>query len=467
MFSKKPGLVIGPVLFVIVLFLPIDGIAYEAKIVLAITALMAVWWITETVPLFVTSLIPIVLFPIFSVQNVSETALYYVDKVVILFLGGFVIAIAVERSNLHKRIALNILQLFGAKSHHVIGGFILVTGCLSAWMSNTATAILMLPIAMALISRVDENSRKNFAVCLVVCVAYAASLGGVATIIGTPPNAVLVSISEKMTSVDVDFGKWMLIGVPISAVSLIVLWVYITRLSRLENFVIGGSVKIIKEEIRELGELSKQEKIVLAVFLSTAAAWVSRGLVWKEYLPFIEDHTIAIISAVILILTWIKKTDQSANLKIASKIQWKVLILIGGGLALAGGFTATGLDVWISSQLGFVSSLSLFLVIMVVVAITIFSGEIMSNTAGAALLIPVMASLSTTLDVPPLLLMMPVAIATSFSFIMPVGTPPNAIAIGSGQVTPKQMARIGLPLNIIGVFLVTIMTFLLIPIVWP
>lgn len=466
--TRIVGLFVGPILFAIVFFLPIEGLDILPKFVLGIALWMATWWITEAIPLYATSLIPLALFPILGVGKIENIFLSYVDKIVILFLGGFLLAKAIEISNLHKRFALNILKTFGTKPKYLIGAFILVTASLSAWLTNTATTLLILPIAIAVISQIQDSSQKSrFAPCLLLCVAYSASLGGLATLIGTPPNALFASMSESLAGIEVSFAQWMIIGVPVSAVSLLVLWLYMVNFAKLGNSPIAGTREVILQELSKLGRMVRDEKIITVIFAATAIAWISRGLLWKEYFPFIEDYTIVLVAVIVLlVLPSAKKHQRLLDLKSTKKIPWGVLVLIGGGLALAGGFNASGLDLWIADQLSFVSGMPYFVIILVIVAVTIFSGELMSNTAGAALLMPIMASLATTIDVNPILLMVPVVIATSYGFIMPVATPPNAIVIGSGYVTTKNMAKFGLPLNIISILLLTILMTTLIPLIW-
>ena len=466
--TKIIGLLVGPMLFATVIFFPIEGLGFLPKFVLGVALWMAIWWITEAIPLYGTSLIPLVLFPILGVNNIENVFLSYVDKIILLFLGGFLLAKAIELSNLHKRFALNILKTFGTKPKNLIGAFIIVTASLSAWLTNTATVLLILPIAIAVISHVHEPSEKSrFGTCLMLCVAYSASLGGLATLIGTPPNALFASMAESLVGIEVSFAKWMIIGVPVSAISLVVLWFFMVNFAKLGDRPIAGTKKVIIEELKKLGKMMRDEKIVTIIFVSTAVAWISRGMLWKEYLPFVEDYMIALVAAAILLsLPSANRHRRLLDLNSARKIPWGVLVLIGGGLALAGGFTASGLDLWLADQLSFVSEMNYFLVVLVVIAVTIFSGELMSNTAGAALLMPIMVSLSTTIEVDPILLMVPVAIATSYSFIMPVGTPPNAIVIGSGHVTPKKMAKIGFPLNIINIVLLSVLMTTLVPLIW-
>lgn len=559
--TKKIGLALGPILFVVILLLPInDGdssdssinngsnipqsptntLSFSAKLVLATTIWMATWWITEAIPIYVTAFLPIIIFPSLSITGLGQTAANYADRIIFLFLGGFILAKAVEKTQLHRRFALNILNVFGTTPKYIVAAFMLVTGILSAWMSNTATTMLMLPIAAAVISQIgigrevrskknriksdnpeenysyEKNDDKNtdkgkdtqnteeeqnqqqsrFGLCLMLSIAYSASIGGLATLIGTPPNAIFASLSKSMLDIDISFGQWLLIGMPISGISLIVAWLYMVHLGVKITDIksIGQEKEIIKQKIKEIGKITKDEKIVAAVFIATATAWMTRGLVWGDLVPMIDDSTIAIAAAFSLFLIPSSKSlsssvsdeksnhdlyqnDKINNSKIqlqnksqrildwetAVTIPWGVLILIGGGLALAHAFTETGLDQWISNQLLFVENLNYILIVLVIVALGVFFSEIASNTASAALLIPIAVSLASSISIDPLLLMIPLTMATTFGFIMPVGTPPNAIVFGSKYVTAPKMAKAGFPLDMIGIIMVTILTTLMVP----
>lgn len=517
---KKIGLFLGPILFIIVLFIPIpqiDDLSLSSKIVLATTLWMAAWWITETIPIYITALLPLIIFPSLGVMGFSELSNSYADRIIFLFLGGFLLAKAVEKTGLHKRFAYEILKIFGTSPTRIIAGFMLVTWVLGAWMSNTATAILMLPIALAILTMLPEGKTKErFVVCLLLAVAYSANISGVTTLIGTPPNAIFASLAGSISGVEVTFSQWLLIGAPISGISLLVIYQYLIRfgskITDMKQDVFGDKLAIGKR-LKELGRMNRDEKLVALVFGLTVVAWISRGILWKDLFPTIDDSIIVITSVVILFLipsissnksgnnisevdkrsSEYKETDdqsltykagkqQSSKIKVtdyeekgtsrlldwntAVTIPWGVLILIGGGLALAEGFTSTGLGDWIASQISFIGPLNYLVIILLLVAIAIIPSELISNTATAALLIPIAASLALSMDVDPLLFMAPVAIATSYGFIMPVGTPPNAIVYSTGYVTMRKMARAGIPLDLISIVLVTILTTILVPLVF-
>ena len=509
------GLILGPVLFLIVIFIPIPQIAdlsFAAKIVLASILWMSSWWITEAIPIYVTALLPIVIFPSLQITTLEETSLNYAHSIIFLFLGGFLLAKAVEKSNLHKRFAYTILNIFGTDPKFIVAAFMVVTWFLGAWMSNTAVTILMLPIALAVISLIDDIKKQSkFVVCLLLSIAYSASISGVTTLIGTPPNAIFATLANSLTGINVTFSQWLLMGLPISSISLLVLWLYLIRFgSKITDIksVVIGEKDMIKKKLLELGPLSRDEKIVAIVFIITVALWISRGLFWKDLLPSVNDSTIVIASAISLFMipssssSFSKKNKEdkkddgdsdvksynlnrnnqkssvnisSSNIKEKPKIldwqtavgiPWGVLFLIGGGLALANAFTSTGLGEWMAAKISFLGNANYLIIILVFVTLAILPSEMISNTATAALLIPIAASFASSIHLNPILFMAPVAVATSYGFIMPVGTPPNAIVFSTGYLTAGQIARAGLPLDLISIALVTLLTSIFVPLVF-
>ena len=514
--AARIGLFLGPVLFLFVFFFPLpqlNELSFEARIVLALTVWMAVWWITEAIPIYVTALLPLVIFPSLNVVDIKETSANYADQIIFLFLGGFLLAKGLEKSNLHRRFAFTILKIFGTNPKYIVAAFMGVTWLLGAWMSNTATTILMLPIALSVISllgNIDKQGR--FVRCLLLSVAYAASISGVTTLISTPANAIFASLAKDVTGTEVTFAQWILIGFPIGGISLVVAWLYMIRfgskITDIKSNIIGER-DIITKKLDELGHFSRDEKIVAIIFIITITAWITRGLLWKDLLPAIGDSTIAIASAISLFIvpsicskytnsksfteddnniknlikskdnndidnndiTETSKSSNNSSNKLldwntATKIPWGVLILMGGGLALAHAFTSTGLDDWIASSLTVVSGMPFIVMILVFVTMAVVPSEMISNTATAAILIPIAASLATSVGLNPLLLMAPVAIAASYGFIMPVGTPPNAIVYSSGYISAREMARAGLPLDLISIMMVTILTSIFVPLVF-
>jgi solute carrier family 13 (sodium-dependent dicarboxylate transporter), member 2/3/5 len=487
----------------------LNELSFEARIVLALTVWMAVWWITEAIPIYVTALLPLVIFPSLNVVDIKETSANYADQIIFLFLGGFLLAKGLEKSNLHRRFAFTILKIFGTNPKYIVAAFMGVTWLLGAWMSNTATTILMLPIALSVISllgNIDKQGR--FVRCLLLSVAYAASISGVTTLISTPANAIFASLAKDVTGTEVTFAQWILIGFPIGGISLVVAWLYMIRfgskITDIKSNIIGER-DIITKKLDELGHFSRDEKIVALIFIITITAWITRGLLWKDLLPAIGDSTIAIASAISLFIVPsicskytnsksfteddnniknlikskdnndidnndVTETSKSSNKLLdwntATKIPWGILILMGGGLALAHAFTSTGLDDWIASSLTVVSGMPFIVMILVFVTMAVVPSEMISNTATAAILIPIAASLATSVGLNPLLLMAPVAIAASYGFIMPVGTPPNAIVYSSGYISAREMARAGLPLDLISIMMVTILTSIFVPLVF-
>jgi solute carrier family 13 (sodium-dependent dicarboxylate transporter), member 2/3/5 len=458
----------GPGLFALAYILPLPGLAPEARGVLGLTFWMATWWVAEVLPIYATALLPVVIFPLIGAPSLQRSSLNYADDVVFLFLGGFLVARAVERVRLDQRFALYVLRLFGPRPRRIVAGFMLATASMSAWISNTATTLLMLPIAMVIITTVDDAAdRRRFGSCLLLGIAYSASLGGLATLIGTPPNALFASLARNLLDMEISFGRWMLLGLPISLVSLLVVWAYLVHVGLpIGQVRVSSDGDIVAAQLAARGSLNRDELLVAIVFAVTALGWLTRGLLWKDLLPMVSDATIALSAGLVLFLLPAQGGGRLLDWQTAAGLPWGVLLLMGGGLALASGFTSTGLDVWIADQLLFLSGLPFYLQILVIVTVTVFASEIMSNTATAALLIPIAASLATAIGTPPILLTLPVALATSYGFAMPVGTPPNAIIFASNQVSVGTMARVGLPLDFIGIAIVTIATLLFAPLVW-
>lgn len=463
---RNMGFALGPILFCVTVIIPSDILTLETKAVLGLSLWMGVWWVTEAIPIYVTALLPLVIFPLLNVSDFGKTSSYYADRIIFLLLGGFFLASTIEKSNLHQRFAFTMLKFSGTNPKYIVGAFVIVTGILSAWMSNTATAVLMIPIVAAVLSSINIHNKERFGSCLMLCIGYAASIGGTATLIGTPPNAIFASLSKSLVGTDVSFVQWMLVGIPISAITLFVMWLYMVNIGiKLKDVSISGEKEFILKKLESLGKLSSDEKAVAIVFVAAITAWVTRGLLWGSVFPFVDDSTISILAAIAVFLIPSAKNKRLLDWNVAAKIPWGILLLIGGGLALAGGFTATGIDQLIASQLSFLNGMHYFVILLVLVLIVVFL-EFMSNTATAALLIPISAALAGMLDINPLLLMMPVAFAASFGFILPTSTPPNAIIISSGYVSTKTMARIGLPLNLIVVILLSLLTALFVPILW-
>ncbi len=472
---QKIGLFLGPSLFVLMFLLPTpESMQPEGMMVAAVALLMAVFWITEAIPIPATALIPIALFPLLGVMSPAKVTASYANHLIYLFMGGFLIAMAIERWHLHKRIALHTVHLVGVTPNRVILGFMVATAFLSCWISNTATAMLMVTIGMAVLHQLADNSAQqqnkmpqtSFGKALMLGIAYSASIGGVATLIGTPPNAIFAGVVEKQFGYTIGFAEWMIFAMPLSVVMLILAWLYLTRFAfRIDMKELPGGKAVIREQLAALGPMSKQEKRVLAVFVFVVAAWLFRGLLNIDALKEVKDSTVAIFGALLLFMipADLKKGEFLLDWKTAVRIPWDIIILFGGGFALAAGFAATGLTSWLGEQLSLLQGADLVVLVLVVVIMVTFLTEVTSNTATASLLLPVMAGFAIAADVPALSLMGAAALAASFAFMLPVATPPNAIVFASRQVTIPQMAKAGVWLNIIGALIITVFISFIMP----
>ena len=467
------GLWLGLALFLGMLLVPVpEGMSAEAQRVAAVALLMATWWMTEAIPLPATSLLPIALFPALGVMNAAEATAPYANHLIFLYLGGFVIALGMERWGLHRRVALGVVSVVGTAPRRLVLGFMLATGFLSAWLSNTATVVMMLPIALAILSLLEEDEAGPLGAALMLGVAYSASIGGVATLIGTPPNAILAAAADELLGRRIGFVEWMYVGVPFSLVMLMLTWLLLVRvLFRLPVGAAVGSAAgdVIREQRAALGRMLAGERVVAAVFTLTALAWVLRdpktigpltvpGI--TTWLPQVGDSTIAIAGALILFLVPVRTADGRRlpvmTWETAVRLPWGVLLLFGGGLSLARGFEASGLAVWIGDQVANLEMLPVIGLITAVAILFIYLTELTSNTATTTMGMPIMAGVATGIGADPLTLMAAAALAASMAFMLPVATPPNAIVFGSGRVTIRQMMRAGFWLNIIAVVLVTL-----------
>lgn len=486
--KNKIGLFTGILLFILILSLPDSGtMDHSTKLTAACAILMAVWWITEAIPLPATALIPVVFFPLTGILSAKKVALSYADPNVFLFMGGFMIAMAMQRHNLHKRIALNIIRIVGSSAKKIVLGFMIATGFLSMWISNTATAMMMLPIALAIIDHAYDLQTKSgtkskkenfsFGIALMLGIAYSASIGGVGTIIGTPPNIVFAGIAKSIFPEipQIEFAEWMLIGTPIVIVFLPLTWFYLVNFGvPLKNISIAGGKSIIQEELISLGRMKTAEKITLFVFALTSMAWIFRKDIqlgnfnikgWSNILgieEFVHDGTVAMAGALLLFMipTSIKRKEYVLNWEWAKRIPWGILILFGGGFALAAGFRETGLDQWIGNSFGNIHYSSVMILVIAICILMTFLTEITSNTATITMMLPVLAAMAISQQVHPFALMIPATIATSFAFMMPVATPPNAIVFGSKYLKIEDMAKAGLILNFLGVIVITLFVYL-------
>lgn len=473
--TKFLGLILGPISFILILaFFHPEGLSREANAVLASTAWIAIWWITEAIPIAVTALLPIVLFPLSGGLDLTATSGSFGHKYVFLYMGGFVIAIAIEKWNLHKRIALNIIHFIGADIRKIILGFMVATAFLSMWISNTATSVMMLPIGLAIIKQLKDNpdtvedENLLFGKSLMLAIAYSASIGGMATLIGTPPNLVLAGVVLDTYGYEITFMQWFMFGLPISIILVFISWKYLTRyaFSFKQTEFPGGRAEI-KRLKNGLGKISHEEKLIALVFGATAFCWITRSFLLQKVLPGVDDTIIAIFFAILLFLIPAKKRgEQLLNWDEAVKMPWGIILLFGGGMALAKGFDESGLAVWIGGQMTSLSGLPIFILVLVLIAAVNFLTEITSNLATTAMLLPVLAPMALSIDVHPFVLMVGAAVAASCAFMLPVATPPNAVVFGSGYLRIPDMVRKGFFMNIMSIIILSLFVYFLLPQLW-
>jgi sodium-dependent dicarboxylate transporter 2/3/5 len=473
---KRIGLLVGPVLLALMLALPapegLDGPAWRTA---AVGVLMAVWWLTEAIPIPATALVPLVLFPLVGAGTIREAAAPFANPIIYLFLGGFLIALAMERWGLHRRIALNILSRVGSRPHALIGGFMGATAFLSMWVSNSAVALLMLPIGLSVIqfSKAGQaegtaaGQSARFGVALMLGIAYAANVGGMATLVGTPPNALLAGYLSESHGLEVGFGQWMLLGLPLVVVALPLVYLILTRLAfRLGKLELSGAGDLIRHEVESLGPMRRPERLVSFVFVAAGTLWITRPLL-ARWLPGISDPGIAIACGLLLfILPAGKGRGRVLDWGWAERLPWGVLILFGGGLSLAAAIDRTGLNTWLGQGAATFADWPPFLFVLVVTLVVVLLTELTSNTATAAAFLPILGAAALEIGWDPRLLAVPAALAASCAFMLPIATPPNAIVYGSGQVTVPQMARAGVWLNAVMAILITVFAMVLMPIVF-
>lgn len=456
-------LLLGPLLFLLALVSePVfSGMSANAWLITGLTCWMALWWITEPVPIPVTAMLPIVIVPLISLDTIGNVTAPYAHPLIFLFLGGFMLSIAMERWNLHKRIALLTMLLVGTKPSQQIAGIMLVTAFLSMWMSNTATAVMMLPIGLSVIAMQQEQGmhNDNFAKAVLLSIAYAASIGGVATLIGTPPNALLAAYLERSYQLQLSFSDWMLFGVPLAVSLLLVCWLWLTQFHfRLDNLPSVDSRALYRQKLAALGVMHNAEKLVLMVFSLAAFFWVFRGPLSNISGIKLDDTLIAIFAASLLFILPVSlKTGQRIlSWEDCQKLPWGVLLLFGGGLTLATQIDNSGLSAYIATQIGQLGSINLVLLIVLVTTVIIFLTEITSNTATAAAFLPLLGPVAISLDTSAAMLVIPAAVAASCAFMMPVATPPNAIVFASGKLKIIDMVKAGLVLNLAAIVLITL-----------
>ena len=480
---QQVGLVLGPLLFLALVFWggPAD-LPTAGRMVIASVAWIATWWISEAIPIAVTSLLPLVLFPLTGALSIQAAAAPYANPNVFLFLGGFIIAVCIERHGLHRRLALTIIAAVGTSPSRLILGFMASTAFLSMWISNTATTMMITPIGLAVILELARliqaegiegidvrQGQFAFGTCLMLSIAYSASIGGIATLIGTPPNIVFAGIAQEMFGVSIGFGQWMAYGLPISLVMLVVAWLYMTRVaypSKLRH--LPGGRELMRGQLRELGPMSRAEKAVAAIFGGVALAWITRSLFLEAVFPMLTDAGIAVIGAVVTFLVPVdlRRGEFLNDWETASRLPWGILLLFGGGLSLAGAVQQTGLADWLGARLAVLQGLPPLLVLLAVIGAVIFLTEMTSNIATTSMTLPIMAAMAAGMGIHPFLLMIGTATAASCAFMLPVATPPNAVVFSSGYVTIPEMAKAGLALNLISIVLITLAARYWLPLVW-
>jgi len=468
------GLFAGPVAFGVMLACPVpSGLAVAGWTTAAIAVWMALWWASEAIPLAATAMLPLALMPVLGVSSVAAAAAPFANPLIFLFLGGFLIALAMQRWGLHRRVALHIMTRAGARPRRLVAAAMLATALLSMWISNTAAAMMMMPIAASLVTVVaiapgrTGRSTGNFAIALMLGIAYAASIGGLGTLIGSPPNALLASFMSQTYGVTISFDDWMLLGVPVAATMLPLAWLVLTRFAYPfpDTASMSGADSVMRS-LAELGPMSGPERLVAVIAVLVALTWIAGPFIsgWLPGGP-LSDTGIAIVGAILMFAVpadWKKRTFL-LDWEWARRAPWEVLLLFGGGLSLAQAIDQTGLAAWIGGALGLLAALPLLAVIAGVVLLVIFLTELTSNTATVAAFLPVIAAAAVGAGIDPLLLAAPAALAGSCAFMLPVATPPNAIVFGSGYVTVPQMIRAGLMLNVIGLGVIVAAAAIVIP----
>lgn len=474
--AKRIGLILGPALFVLLNLLPdLIPSSPAANAVIATASWMIVWWISEAVSISVTALLPLLLFPLLDVMPMAEVGANYGSPIIFLFFGGFVLALALEKVNLHRRIALSIIHLTGTTPEKVILGFMIATAALSMWISNTASTVVMLPIALSVIQLLVNDADgftkkdKNFALSVMLGIAFSANSGGIATVIGTPPNSVLIGLLENEYQIEISFLRWMTIGLPISLILIAICYLVLVKwMFPCRGLEFGASRSVIREELQKLGPPSGREKMVLSIFGVTVFLWISRTLI-NGWIPGLDlsDAGISMIGAIALFaLPYnLKKGEFILVWGDTPRLAWGILLLFGGGLALARGMSSSGLVDLVSGAIA-TADISVLFTAFLLIALMLFTTELMSNVALVAVLAPVVAGIAIGLDIPMLHLLIPVTIASSCAFMLPMATPPNAIVFASGHIQVHQMARVGFILNCLSIVLLVLIFQFVMPLLF-
>jgi len=462
------GLILGPILFLVFYVLAQNSDVPDMLLVLGVAAWMVTWWITEAVPIPATSLLPIILFPVLGIFDIMTATAPYADPVIFLFMGGFIIALAMEHNKLHIRIALKLIILTGSKPNGIILGFYIATFVLSMWISNTATAVMMLPVALSIINlfkiqnpHIDrDKGYKNFALTLMLGIAYAANIGGVVTIIGTPPNVVMVGMVRQFLNIEVDFNTWLLLGIPLGMLMLGIMYgllVFILYPNKMAP--IAGSDQLIKSQLTELGPMGKAEMRVSFIVLATALGWILRSPI-NDLIgsPVLNDTLIAMIGGVMMFIVPAGQKNQKVLMgwEQMDRMPWGILLLFGGGLCLAKAMEASGIVLEVGNYVSSFENIPDWALILMLTLISLFLTELMSNVALTTIFIPVVIGIASGMGIPALILVIPVTLAASFAFMLPIATPPNAILFSSGLIKMKDMIKAGIWLNLIATLLIVI-----------
>ncbi len=478
-YKKEAALVTGLLLCLFFFFVNPLGLDPKAKLVLSIAVLMISWWVLDAMPLAVVALLPLVLYPLLSINSIKETSRSYSDSIIYLFMGGFFLGMAIEKWNLHKRIALSIIKFTGTNGNNIILGFILATGFLSMWLSNTATTMMMYPIGASVIhvisKHADPNANiKNFSLTLMLSLAYASNFGGIATIIGTPPNVAYIRHLNEHYKHGIDFANWMMLCMPLAVILLLMLYLVMVKWlypNHLAHSLEGRN--FIHAELKEMGKLSRQEKRVLIVFCSTAFLWISKDLINASQKLFqLDDSIIAMTGAISLFMVPSGRTKEDPDERLLEwsdtrNMAWGILLLFGGGIALAKSLEDAKLMQSLGQYIAGFATDNILVLIFVVTLISVFLSEVMSNIAQVIVMAPVISAVADALQINPLLLGIPMTLGASCASMMPMGTPPNAIVFASGHIKLNQMLKTGFVLNIICVILITLFSWLLLPLIVP
>lgn len=472
---QRTGLALGPLVAIIMIVAgPPDSLSLAAWYTAAMGLLMAIWWATEAVPIAVTALLPLVFFPLLGIADIQTAASPFANKVIFLFLGGFVVALAMQRWNLHRRIALSVLQYAGGNGASLVGGFMLASALLSMWVMNTSTTMMLLPIAVSIIAvihgtiaELSDRAKRDFQYALLLGVAYGSTIGGMATLVGTAPNAMLAAFVVENYDTQINFVNWMLVGVPLSALMLPLAWLALTKVVFHVDFHTSVDSRMHLRKLKtDLGPLSTPERRVGIVFVLLALTWILRPLLNQvPGLEALDDSGIAMAGAVALFLLPSGSAEDPLLLRWeqVEGLPWAILLLFGGGLSLANAVSETGLAAWIGDGLHLFASLPDAVVVVIIAAIIIFLTELTSNVATTATFLPVAGAIAIEAGIDPIVLLVPVTLAASCAFMLPVATPPNAIVFGSGLLTIPTMVRAGIALNIISIILVSAIALTLVP----